>query len=64
MNIALFLGGTSPEKEVSKSSSKSIHAALTKLGHNVTLLNPAYGANQPKDINDFFTEKDYAPIIQ
>ena len=62
MNIALFLGGTSPEKEVSKSSSKSIYAALTKLGHNVTLMNPAYGKNQPKDINDFFTEKEYAPI--
>jgi len=25
-------------------------------------MNPAYGANQPKDINDFFTEKDYAPL--
>lgn len=62
LNIALFLGGTSPEKEVSKSSSKSIHAALTSLGHNVTLLNPAFGKNQPADINDFFTEKDFAPI--
>jgi D-alanine-D-alanine ligase len=62
LNIALFLGGTSPEKEVSKSSSKSIFAALTKLGHNVTLMNPAYGKNQPADINDFFSEKEYAPV--
>lgn len=62
MNIALFLGGTSPEKEVSKSSSKSICAALRGLGHNVTLINPAYGSNQPKDEQDFFTEKDYVPI--
>jgi D-alanine-D-alanine ligase len=62
MNIALFLGGTSPEKEVSKSSSKSIYAALTKLGHNVTLMNPAYGKNQPTDINDFFAEKEFAPV--
>ncbi len=62
MNIALFLGGTSPEKEVSKSSSKSIHTALIGLGHKVTLINPAYGANQPKDEQDFFLEKDYVPI--
>jgi D-alanine-D-alanine ligase len=62
LNIALFLGGTSPEKEVSKSSSKSIFAALTNLGHKVILLNPAYGATQPKNINDFFAEKDYADL--
>jgi D-alanine-D-alanine ligase len=62
LNIALFLGGTSPEKEVSKSSSKSIYAALNNLGHNVILMNPAYGANQPKDVNDFFIEKEYAPL--
>ena len=62
MNIALFLGGTSPEKEVSKSSSKSIYAALKGLGYNVTLINPAYGANQPKEEEDFFSEKEFAPI--
>ena len=62
LNIALFLGGTSPEKEVSKSSSKSIHAALVNLGHNVILFNPAYGTNQPENIDDFFTEKDYTDI--
>jgi D-alanine-D-alanine ligase len=62
LNIALLLGGTSPEKEVSKASSKSIFAALTNLGHNVILLNPAYGINQPVDINDFFSEKEFAPI--
>jgi D-alanine-D-alanine ligase len=62
LNIALFLGGTSPEKEVSKSSSKSIYAALKGLGYNVTLINPAYGANQPKEEQDFFSEKDFVPI--
>jgi len=62
LNIALFLGGTSPEKEVSKSSSKSIYAALKGLGYNVTLINPAYGANQPKEEEDFFSEKEFAPI--
>lgn len=62
LNIALLLGGTSPEKEVSKASSKSIFTALNNLGHNVILLNPAYGINQPVDINDFFAEKEFAPI--
>jgi D-alanine-D-alanine ligase len=62
LNIALFLGGTSPEKEVSKSSSKSIYAALKGLGYNVTLINPAYGAIQPKEEQDFFSEKDFAPL--
>jgi D-alanine-D-alanine ligase len=62
LNIALFLGGTSPEKEVSKSSSKSIYAALKGLGYNVTLINPAYGAYQPKEEQDFFSEKEFAPI--
>jgi D-alanine-D-alanine ligase len=60
--IALFLGGTSPEKEVSKSTAKSIYAALQNLGHDVILINPAYGKNQPENIEDFFSEKEYAEI--
>ena len=56
--IALLLGGTSPEKEVSKSSGASIYAALKNLGYETVLINPAYGANQPKDENEFFNKKD------
>ena len=62
LNIALLLGGTSPEKEVSKSSSAAIYKALKNLGHNVKLVNPAYGINQPKDASDFFTEKEFTEI--
>ncbi len=56
--IALLLGGTSPEKEVSKSSAASIYLALKNLGYETVLVNPAYGINQPKNDNDFFNKKD------
>lgn len=60
--IALFLGGTSPEKEVSKSTAKSIYAALQNLDYEVVLINPAYGLNQPKNIEDFFSSKEFTEI--
>ncbi|MDP3581925.1 MAG: D-alanine--D-alanine ligase [Ignavibacteria bacterium] len=62
MKIALILGGTSPEREVSKKTSKSILGALRELGHEVILVDPAYGLNQPKDENDFFAEKDFTEL--
>ncbi|OGU66457.1 MAG: D-alanine--D-alanine ligase [Stygiobacter sp. RIFOXYC12_FULL_38_8] len=62
MKIALLLGGTSPEREVSKKTSKSILGALRELGHEVIPIDPAYGLNQPKDENDFFAEKDYTEL--
>jgi len=58
--IALFLGGTSPEKEVSKSSAKSIYAALKNLGYN--LINPAYGENQPENADAFFAKEEFTEI--
>lgn len=60
--IALFLGGTSPEKEVSKSSAKSIYSALRNLGYDTILINPAYGENQPKDENAFFAREEFTEI--
>ena len=63
--IALILGGTSPEKEVSKSSASSIFAALNNLGYKTILINPAYGINQPKDENEFFfNEKEFIEKFQ
>jgi D-alanine-D-alanine ligase-like ATP-grasp enzyme len=41
INIAVFLGGTSPEREVSKSSGKAIYKALNSIGYNCTLIDPA-----------------------
>ena len=62
ITVALLLGGTSPEKEVSKSSAKSIMKALYDLGYKVKLINPAYGLNQPKDEKLFFDDKEYTEI--
>jgi D-alanine-D-alanine ligase len=62
LKIALLIGGTSPEREVSKSSGKSIYYKLNELGYNVKLIDPAYGLNQPKNVEDFFSEKNYCEI--
>ena len=62
INIAVFVGGTSPEREVSKSSGKAIYQALNSLGYNCTLIDPAYGTNQPKTDEGFFSAKDFGEI--
>lgn len=60
--VLLLLGGTSPEREVSKATGKSVYDALLKLGYDVLLLDPAYGINQPFDVADFFSENDFSEI--
>lgn len=60
--IALLLGGTSPEREVSKKTAKSILSALRGKGHEVLPIDPAYGLNQPKDEVQLFDEKDFAEL--
>lgn len=60
--ILLLLGGTSPEREVSKSTGKSIYNALSNLGYEVITIDPAYGINQPFEPEDFFSENDFAEI--
>jgi D-alanine-D-alanine ligase len=62
INIAVFVGGTSPEREVSKSSGKAIYQALNSLGYNCTLIDPAYGSDQPKSEEEFFSAKDFGEI--
>ncbi len=62
ITVALLLGGTSPEKEVSKATSKSVMKALYDLGYKVKLINPAYGLNQPKEEEKYFEEKEYTEI--
>lgn len=46
MNIALIVGGISAEREVSLSSGRSILKALRENGHNVTVIDPVYGAEE------------------
>ncbi|MDP4172744.1 MAG: D-alanine--D-alanine ligase [Bacteroidota bacterium] len=60
LNIALLLGGTSTEREVSKSSSKAIYYELKSRGFKVKLIDPAYGLNQPTREEDFFSSEDFA----
>lgn len=60
--VLLLLGGTSPEREVSKSTGKSVYQALLNLGYEVVLIDPAYGINQPFEIEDYFSPDDYSEI--
>ncbi|MBK7630794.1 MAG: D-alanine--D-alanine ligase [Ignavibacteriales bacterium] len=60
--VLLLLGGTSPEREVSKSTGKSVYQALLNLGYDVIPLDPAYGINQPINVEDYFADSDYAEI--
>ena len=62
LKIAVFLGGTSPEREVSKASGKAIFEAIKSLGYNTFLIDPAYGNNQPEDDELFFTDKDFTQL--
>lgn len=62
LKIALLLGGTSPEREVSKLSGTSIYKALLSLGCNPIVIDPAFGINQPKDLNAFFSNEDKIEI--
>ncbi len=60
--VALLLGGTSPEREVSKSSAKSIYLALQKLGYKTILIDPAYGKHQPRKEEAFFSKRNFAEL--
>lgn len=62
LKVLLLLGGTSPEREVSKSTGKSVYQAMQNLGYDVVVLDPAYGINQPFDVNDYFSEKDFSEV--
>ena len=62
INVAVFVGGTSPEREVSKSSGKAIYKAIKELGYNCTLIDPAYGTDQPDKEEKFFSKDDYSDI--
>lgn len=62
LNVALLVGGTSPERQVSKASSKSIYKALTELGYNVKVFDPGLGVNQLTNIDDYFDDKEIGDL--
>jgi len=71
ITVALILGGTSPEREVSKATGKSILAALRTLNYTVKPFDPAYGLNQPANEEELFgpdkpelmSNKNYIDLI-
>ncbi len=62
IRVALLLGGTSPERDVSKSSASSIYKALLNLGYDVILIDPAFGNNQPDNPEDYFKKENFTEI--
>jgi D-alanine-D-alanine ligase len=62
INIAILLGGASPERAVSKETGKAMYNAVIKLGYNVKVIDPAYGLEQPTNIDDYFSDCDCAVI--
>ncbi len=60
--IALLVGGTSPEREVSKMSGKGVLGALKSLEYPTIIIDPAYGLNQPKEEDQFFSNKNFSEI--
>lgn len=63
ITVALLVGGASPEREVSKESSKAVYEALIKLDYKVKIIDPSYGQEQPVNIEDYFlANKDFADV--
>ena len=60
--IALLVGGTSPEREVSKMSGNGIYKALQSINYPTVIVDPAYGLNQPPQTEMFFSSEDYGNI--
>ncbi len=62
MNIAVLFGGISSERNVSISSAKSVIAALTELGHTVMPIDPAYGAEGLRTMDDINAPNEFPTI--
>ncbi len=62
MKIALLVGGSSPEREISKRTGLAVYSALKEMGHEIAAVDPAYGKNQPQEISKFFEEQDFTEI--
>ncbi len=52
MNIAVVFGGISPERNVSIAGGIAVVKALQELGHTVKPIDPAYGANGLRNIEE------------
>jgi D-alanine-D-alanine ligase len=61
MNIALLLGGTSPERHVSMASGRGVAAALVEAGHTVTLYDPARGESARITLEELELPRETSP---
>ncbi len=61
MNIAVLLGGTSPERHVSMASGRGVAEALISRGHAVTLYDVALGADARVGFDDLVLPGQTAP---
>ena len=62
MNIAVLMGGVSPERNISLFGGKAIYNALSDKGHNVVAIDPALGINGKIEINQI--EISNSPITK
>ncbi|MBI1932029.1 MAG: D-alanine--D-alanine ligase [Ignavibacteriales bacterium] len=62
ITVAILLGGTSPERAVSKESGKAIYYAVKNLGYKTKIIDPAFGLNQPQNIDDYFCDCEFSKI--
>jgi D-alanine-D-alanine ligase len=62
MNIAVLYGGISSERNVSISSAKSVIPALIELGYNVKPIDPAYGANGLRTLEELNGSDEFPTI--
>lgn len=53
MNIIVLTGGISAERNVALASGKAIAGGLRATGHNVRVVDPVFGANQPDEESIF-----------
>ncbi len=52
--VALLLGGTSSERDVSLMTGKSIYEALKRIGYRIKIVDPGLGVNQYSTDEDYF----------
>ena len=61
LNIAVLLGGASPERNVSMATGKGIALALREAGHNVRVYDTALGENAEIGLDDLQLPTESAP---
>jgi D-alanine-D-alanine ligase len=64
MNIAVFMGGISKERNVSFASGKAVAEALIARGHTVTAIDPARGKNGTIDLPTFTPNAGVEPSLE